>query len=205
LNETLIGSGKHVAIPINETRPVFPEGWTPDGKQIVIRTGNAVRLVPALQGGASAAGESKAQTVFDETFVVDQIRVSRDGKWVAYTSQESGRPQIMVASFPSFTDRRQISTGADGASQPLWRADGRELFFLARDLYLMAVDVKPGATLETGSVHRLFPTTLNTTSQVHMYAVTRDGKKFLLRESLRGESNTVEPLYIVANWTSLVR
>ena len=122
---------------------------------------------------------------------------------MAYTSQESGQTQINVASFPAFTNRRQIST--DGAVQPLWRSDGKELFFLgARDRALMAVDVKSGATLETGPARMLFqasfipfPITVN-----YSYAATRDGQRFLLLEPA-GSTSAVDPLYVVTNWTSL--
>ena len=70
---------------------------------------------------------------------------------------------------------------------------------------MMAVDVTPGATLETGPVRTLFETSLNPTSQVHYYAVTRDGKRFLVREGVGSERTPNEPLYIVTNWTSLIR
>jgi Tol biopolymer transport system component len=104
---------------------------------------------------------------------------------VAYTSQESGQPQINIASFPAFNDRRQISTGGDGAVQPLWRADGKELFFLRSDRMLMAVDVKLGSTLETGPIRALFQTSVVANAGVHLYAVTGDGRRFLTRETTR--------------------
>jgi eukaryotic-like serine/threonine-protein kinase len=136
-----------------------------------------------------------------------QVRVSPDGRWVAYTSFESGQQsEVYVAAFPSFTDRRQISSGSGpGAVQALWRSDGRELFFLGRDRRLMALDVESGATLRTGLARVLFESAFNTTSQTHMYAVTQDGKRFLVREPLGGDNTAIEPLYIVTNWTSLVR
>ena len=134
---------------------------------------------------------------------IDTVRVSPDGKWVAYMTFESGQPEINVASFPAFTDRRQISTGA--AVQPLWRGDGKELFFLARDQKLMAVDVKAGSTLETGPVRTLFQTSVNPIAQAHFYAATRDGQKFLIREPVRTNNGAVEQLYVVTNWTSLVQ
>jgi hypothetical protein len=167
-------------------------------------SGGVVSLLPALQEGASKAESSKPQTVFNETYNTDTFRVSPDGKWVAYRSGEAGSPEIIVASFPAFTDRRQISTGSAGAVQPLWRADGKELFFLSRDQKLMAVDVKAGATLETGPVRTLFQTSLNPSAGLHLYAVTRDGQKFLIREPVGNNSAAVEQLYVVTNWTSLV-
>ena len=69
----------------------------------------------------------------------------------------------------------------------------------------MVLDVESGATLRTGQVRPLFESTINTTAQAHMYAVTRDGKRFLVREAIGSEQTAIEPLYIVTNWTSLVR
>jgi Tol biopolymer transport system component len=123
---------------------------------------------------------------------------------VAYTSNESGQPEISVATFPGFTDRRQISTGGIGAVQPLWRADGRELFFVTRNAKLMSVDVMAGATLATGPVRELFQAVVSSSAVIQSYAATRDGKRFIVREQTRLE-DAVEQLFVVTNWTSLVR
>jgi serine/threonine protein kinase/Tol biopolymer transport system component len=203
LFETLIGSGKHAAIP-NDGKQERIEDWTRDGKQqLVTRADRAMSLLAAPQEGAAKAGESTPQQILNERYPIDQVRVSPDGKWVAYTSAESGQPEINVASFPGFTDRRQISTS--GGRQPLWRADGKELFFVTPDQILMATEVKGGAKLEMGPVRTLFQTTLNTTAQVHMYAVARDGQRFLIREPAGRQTGAVEQLYVVTNWTSLVK
>jgi Tol biopolymer transport system component len=199
--ETLIGSGKQTPIP-EDGKQTLLEAWTPDGKQLLMRAGSLLSLLPAPQEGAAKPGEIKAQKIFEEKYGTDEFRISPDGKWVAYMSRESGQPEIDVAAFPAFTNRRQISIG--GAVQPIWRADGKELFFLANDRKLMAVDVKAGATLETGPVRTLFQTNVAQSNQVHHYAVTRDGKRFLLREAVGSNTGAVEQLYLVTNWTSLV-
>jgi hypothetical protein len=198
---TLVGSGQHAAIPGSEQNRL--EDWTRDGRQLVTYAGRVLSLLPAPEEGASQAGEGKPQTVFEEPYLVSQIRVSPDGRWVAYTSDESGQPQINVASFPAFTNRRQISS--DTAVQPLWRSDGKELFFLGLlDRALMAVDVKSGATLETGPPRMLFQTPpLFRTPATYSYAATRDGQRFLLVEPA-GSTKAAEPFYVVTNWTSLV-
>jgi serine/threonine protein kinase/Tol biopolymer transport system component len=199
---TLIGSGKHTPIPGAGEDTL--EDWA--DKYLLTRRGRAVSLLPAPEESPSSASAAiKAQEVLNEPYAVDTFQVSPDGKWVAYTSLESSQPEIIVASFPAFTDRRQISTGGAGAVQPRWRADGRELFYVTRDERVVAVDVKAGATLETGPVQTLFQATINTAFQVHMYAVTRDGKRFLIREPVGRETGTVEQLYVVTNWTSVLR
>ena len=85
---------------------------------------------------------------------IDQTHVSPDGRWVAYNSLESGSLEVYVAAFPSFPQKRQLSAG--GGAQPQWRGDGKELYYLAPDRKLMDVDVRSGATLETGVPHALF-------------------------------------------------
>ncbi|HET9362497.1 MAG TPA: protein kinase [Vicinamibacterales bacterium] len=199
---TLIGSGKHTPIPGAGEDSL--EDWA--DKYLLTRRGGAISLLPAPEESPSSVSAAiKAQEVLNEPYAIDTLQVSPDGKWVAYASLESGQPEVIVASFPAFTDRRQISTGGSGAVQPRWRVDGRELFFVTRDEQLMAVDVKAGATLDTGPVRTLFQTAINTASQVHMYAVTRDGKRFLIREPVGRETGAVEQLYVVTNWTSLLR
>ena len=206
LFETLIGSGRQTAIPNDGKQPFWLHDWTRDGQHLVVHDAGAVSLLPAPQESPSKTGASAPRPIFKEPYSTDQMRVSPDGKWVAYTSWESGLPEINVASFPAFTDRRQISTGGSGAVQPLWRADGNELFFLKRgDQTLMAVDVERGATLQTGPVRTLFQTSLNPASGVHMYAVTRDGQRFLIREPAGRNRDAIEQLYVVTNWTSLLQ
>jgi serine/threonine protein kinase/Tol biopolymer transport system component len=199
--ETLIGSGKQNVIP-HRGEGSFSD-WTRDGKHLVINTRiGMVGMIPAPQeDGSTEAGS--IETLLQERYVIDQLRVSPDGKWVAYTSAESGQSEITVATFPAFTDRRQISIA--GGVQPLWRRDGKELFFLSRDQTLNAVDINTSAGLKIGPVRALFQTSVNTTNQVHMYAVTSDGQRFLIRELANRERDAVEQLQIATNWTSLVR
>ena len=202
--ETAVGSGQYTALPGEKSSLL--EDWTNDGKYLVIRTGRSVKLLTVPQPGSPSKGDDKPQTILEVPFGDDQMRVSLDGKWVAYTSFESGQqPEVYVAAFPSFTDRRQISSGSGaGAVQALWRSDGRELFVLGRDRRLMALDIEPGASLRTGHARQLFESNVIPSSQTHMYAVTRDGKRFLVREPVGSESVVSEPLYIVANWPWLM-
>jgi len=203
LLETVIGTGKHTIVPMTDTRVQFPLDVTPDGKQVVLRAGRTISLLPFSPGSASKGEGAKPQPIFEDAYNVDIVRVSPDGKWVAYTSQESGRAEVNLASFPAFGDRRQIST--TGGVQPTWRADGQELFFVTPTDQLMAVDVvTAGTTLRTGAVRMLFQTSLAQFGGSVGYAVSRDGQKFLIREPPGRASGSIEQLYIVTNWTSLV-
>lgn len=87
----------------------------------------------------AASGERTAGPFLKTAFHKTAARFSPDGRWVAYTSNESGRSHVYVTSFPKADFRRQIST--DGGEKPEWRRDGRELFFVSTDGRLMASDV----------------------------------------------------------------
>jgi eukaryotic-like serine/threonine-protein kinase len=202
LYETLIGSGRHTPIPGGESQNL--EDW--HDKTLVIRNFRRVGTLVVPDAGNSAADAGKPDEILETSAPIDTIRVSPDGKWVAYASFESGKSEVYVAAFPSFTNRRQISSGSGpGAVQPLWRADGKELFFVSRDRGMMAVDISAGPTLEPGVPRRLFETSVNATSSFHNYAVTRDGQRFLIRLGLDSKSAELDPLYVVTNWTSLIQ
>jgi Tol biopolymer transport system component len=205
LYQTVIGSGKQTLITNDALAGFNLRDWTPDGTQLVLRRTGTVGVLPVPKEGEAAATAASLKILVNEPYAIEQLRVAPDRKWVAYTSNESGQPEVNIASFPAFGDRRQISTGGAGAVQALWRADGKELFYVTRERKMMAVDAtSAGSTLRTGQPHVLFETTLNPNNAVHLYAVSSDGKRFFVRETLSREGS-VEPLYVVTNWTSLLR
>lgn len=145
----------------------------------------------------SAKPERKSQLLFQRKFVQDEPHVSPDERWIAYSSQESGRWEVYAASFPSFGDIRQVSN--NGGGEPQWRGDGKELYYLALDGNMMAVDVKAGPTIETGVPRTLFATGVRANPFNDQYAVTPDGKKFLVLEPLQ---QAEKPMTVVWNWNS---
>jgi Tol biopolymer transport system component len=193
---------RQVVIGTGDT-PVFGDGkanrlddLSRDGKLLVYHAanGNEISVLPL-------SGDRKPQVVFQSPFQKDQVRLSPDGRWVAYTSFDSGQPEVYLAAFPSFTDRRQVSAG--GGLMPRWRKDGRELYYISLDRRMMAVEIKAGSTLETGTVKQLFqlPGGLVISATNYLWTVTGDGQKFLIRETA-GASNAgaIEPIHIVINW-----
>ncbi|MEP6995677.1 MAG: protein kinase, partial [Acidobacteriota bacterium] len=106
-------------------------------------------------------------------------RLSPDGRWLAYESAESGDHEIFIRSFPEAKDRRQISAG--GGSQPRWRGDGKELFFISPDRKLMAVDVRTEPAFSAGNPHVLFQTRILPLVEArNHYDVTADGRRFVV-------------------------
>ena len=121
---------------------------------------------------------------------------SSDGRWVAYETDESGRSEIVVQPFPAPSGKWQLSTG--GGTQPRWRADGKELYFIAPDGTLVAVTVAAsGSTFEAGKPVALFPTRLQILSDKAQYAVSRDGR-FLMNQTR--EESTAVPITLIQNW-----
>jgi hypothetical protein len=126
------------------------------------------------------AGDRKLRLVANIPGIPDQVPVSPDGRWIAFNSDETGRWEVYVASFPEFSSKQQISP--DGGVQPLWRRDSRELFYLSPQGKLMAVEMvaRGSATLEARPPRVLFQTGLNPSPQFGEYAVTPDGERFLV-------------------------
>ena len=203
IRETVIGSGRE-SVVYADGKTGFLEDWTRDGKRLLIRSGDTVSAVAAPEEGSAKSAESKPQVLLDTPFLKDQFRVSPDGKWVVYNvTDTSATPYLNVAEFPSFNNRRQVTVAA--ADQPLWRSDGKELFFNDGYGNVMSMEVKDGATFETGPVRKLFHSGLPRSQQVQLFAVTRDGQRFLVLEPPGVTANTIEQLYVIANWPAVMK
>jgi Tol biopolymer transport system component len=144
-------------------------------------------------------GEHTSRLIDDSPYIKDQSHVSPDGRWIAFHANESGRYEVYVATFPAFTDRRQVSR--DGGLQPLWRNDGKELFYLELNGRLMALPVKTGPSIEIGAPRVLFQTAIRP-AQVNQYAVAAGGQRFLVLEP---ERTAGEPLTFVLDWTARLK
>jgi len=169
--------------------PKYAYEWLKDGSIFFINAnGKTFYQLPAT-------GERKPVALLTSEFDKDEPRISPDERWVAYNSLESGRWEVYVAAFPSFAGKRQVSLS--GGCQPLWRKDGKELFYLTLDGKLMAAEVKGGETLQTGAPQVLFQTPTRVNPILGQYRVTADGKRFLLGEPV---NEGPEQLTVVLNW-----
>jgi hypothetical protein len=171
---------------------------TPDGSHAIYASGSSgVRDLWVLPPGGKPslfAHSPKANNV--------QAQISPNGRWAAWTSYESGRDEVYVASFPTPSVKLQIST--DGGVQPRWRRDGSELFYLSTDQMLMAVPILNPQTLQHGSPKALFRTRLlaqgsQTVIFETLYDVSRDGQKFLMNVD---PGDPGPPYTVVLNWTA---
>jgi eukaryotic-like serine/threonine-protein kinase len=126
---------------------------------------------------------------------------SPDGRWVAYASNETGRWEIFVTSFPDARGKWQVSTG--GGEQPRWRGDGKELFYLSGESKIMAVPVTTGTKFDVGTPVELFQATPRqpvVSADLFVYDVSRDGQRFLINSPVK-QAET-QPMSIVLNWSA---
>jgi eukaryotic-like serine/threonine-protein kinase len=174
----------------------WADDWSADGRFLVYtelapKTGTDVWMAPL-------EGERKPFPYLNTTFNEKETRFSPDGRWVAYVSDESGTNEVYVQAFQEPGTKWRISSA--GGSQPVWRGDGKELFYLAADNKLMAVPLRAGTSFEAGlpvSLFRIDP------AVEHAYDVTADGQRFLVNTSLlRAESL---PITVEINWTAQFR
>lgn len=176
----------------------YPDDWSPDGQYIVYTTDprpGAYDL--AMLRVADLQVASLLATPFREM----QGRISPDGRWLAYTSDETGRAEVHLRAFPSGTAHMQISSA--GGSEPLWRGDGRELFYLANDGRLMAVDVRAaGPRLEPGPPRALFETNVPAYGVPYLtsYVATADGQRFLF--NMPAGDPTPPAITVMLHWNA---
>jgi serine/threonine protein kinase/Tol biopolymer transport system component len=176
-----------------------PTDWSRDGRYIIYR-----------QSDPKTQFDIWALPLFDEQppFPLLQSEanesagtLSPDGHWLAYHSDESGRYEVYVQSFPSGGGKQRISTG--GGVWPCWRGNGKELYYRAPDDKLMAAPVTGQSSLAAGAPVALFEFRSGGLPDQPYYAADSDGQRFLLNAIVGTETNA--PLTIVVNWTAGVK
>ena len=189
------GSGTERLLLESTDATAYPSSVSPDGRYLLYE-----RRVNQKEPGAHIwvlplYGEEKPYPVLEDALDQRAPTVSPDGKWLAYQSNESGRPEIYITSFPAAGAKWQVS--GNGGIVPKWRRDGKELFFLDSLDNMVAVDVNmSGNVVKLGALHILFQAA-GVPRDFGPYDVTADGKKFLITSGLK---EGTEPLALVQNW-----
>jgi len=161
---------------------VWPVSWSPDGRNILFvrnaeSTGNDIWVLPL-------AGDRKPYPFLQTRAAENWAAFSPNGKWIAYSSTESGDAEVYVTTFPASARKWLVSTG--GGFQARWRRDGTELYYLAPDRRLMVAAVNSTATgFEVRGVSPLFDIRLPY-APYHAYDVTPDGQRFLVNTLVLG-------------------
>jgi hypothetical protein len=173
---------------------LIPNSWSLGDKQILITYqspgGYHLALLPVEGGPAVPFQKGRGNQVDGQ--------ISPDGRWVAYASDESGTWEIYVTTFPSAAGKWQVSRG--GGTEPRWRGDGKEIFYVAPGGMITFVPVSTLGEFSTGSPTALFQfhgrAPISSTDSFS-YDVTKDGKRFLVNRYVKPEKIT--PLTIVLN------
>ena len=182
------------------TCTVWPNGWSADGRFIAYTLRGSFPLtsdvwVLPLSGDRNPF--SLAQTAFLEAAGV----FSPDGKWIAYTTNEAGQPDVYVQPFLRPGGKYPVSK--DGGTLPAWRADGKELFYVTSGGTLMSVPIDATDHFKAGVPQALFAFRLGAPTFNQVYAVTKDGKRFLV--NARPQQSSAAPLTVVLNWTAAIQ
>jgi eukaryotic-like serine/threonine-protein kinase len=173
-----------------------PNDWSPDGRYLLYQDSSQkdfdLWVLPLFE-------ERKPELFLQTDYAENYGRFSPDGHWITYVSNESGKREVYVRSFPAAGGKWQISNG--GGFQPHWRRDGKELFYLTSDKKLMAVEVNGSSgTFEAGIPRALFDLRINSTNGFSDFDVTADGQHFLVNTLV--EQNARSPVTVVMNWTA---
>jgi len=189
-----------------------PRSWSRDGRYLFYddfdsKTGrSSVRVLPL-------EGDKKPLPLQPPDFDEGSGQISPDGRWLAYASDETGRPEVYIRTFsPGSAGSRSVGGGkwlisSGGGTDPRWRDDGKEIFYLTSDGKVMAVELSAGPALQAGTPKVLFqgpplifPFGVSMPSQ---WGVTADGKRFLFE--VPAASGALTQFTVVLNWPSLLK
>ena len=204
LSKPIDGSSAEEVV-VTSGYPVFPWFWSPNAKTLLYNDfdpdqGNQVFLKPVT-------GES--QPLVQGPFQVEFASWSPDGRWIAYNTDESGRQEVYVVSYPGLGNKTRIST--DGGMHPLWAPSGKELYYrtapsveslsaraFTQHVRLMAVPVETSPTFRAGTPRMLFQGPYFASG--HDYAVTPDGKGFIMIRETESQAGPTE-MRVILNWS----
>lgn len=179
-----------------------PTSWSPDGAYLAFdrrspdgKTRTDIGLLP--MSGTEHKPVMLLATAADER----EAQFCPVGHWIAYTSDETGRDEVYVTSYPQAANRWQVSIA--GGEAPRWSGDGRELYYLSLDRQLMLADVTPAPSVfQVGAVRPLFATRANLKPMSAPFAVTKDGKRFLI--DTPPDPNPA-PLTLLVHWPATLQ
>ena len=195
----LTGSGEQEVLHRIDQEAILSD-WSNDGNLIFfgVDSPNNASDVWILE----MTGERKTYPFLNGPFNEAQAQLSPDGRYLAYSSDESGQFEIYIQTFPERSEKWQISSR--GGSDPVWRSDGKELFYLSSAQQMMSVEISSGETFAPALPRTLFPVVvLFPVGPRNHYAVKADGSAFYIvapRDQLSLPSTTV-----VVNWMKQMR
>lgn len=196
LRKAANGGGEEEILLEGDDRNRVATDWSADGRFILFGVGDSATT--GEMWVLPLEGDRKPQRLVEGNFVAANGRFSPDGRWVAYNSDETGRQEIYVTSFPKGAGKWQIS--GNGGTLPIWSHDGKELFYWALDNTLVSVPMTVTKdAVEAGAPHPLFRLShaLGNVGLVSPYDVTGDSQRFMVIEAAQAAN---KPITLVTNW-----
>jgi len=199
------GAGQEELLLGATTSGAAPSSWSPDGRFLLYQTGNSqafggsenqdIFLLPLTGNPQERTPVPFLQTPFRER----NAQFSPDGKWVAYQSNESGRDEVYIQAFPSTGAKWQVSNNQ--GTQPRWRGDSRELFFMSETTQRMWVaGIRASAgRVEIETPQPLFPV-LGFPGPSYVYDVTPDGQRFVVVSPPGAGAQGTSAINIISDW-----
>jgi Tol biopolymer transport system component len=174
----------------------WPLDWSKDGLFLLYQRSD-LKTKWDLWALPMTGSERTPVVVANSPFAERMGQFSPDGRWLAYETNESGRPEIVAQAFPKATGRFPVSIS--GGTAPRWRPDGNEIFFIGPDGMVMAVPITTtGSSFEAGKPVALFPTDIAAQPFKSQYAVLRDGR--FIVNNLQPEEAAAAPITLILNW-----
>ena len=177
---------------------LMPTDWSTD-KRFVLYTFSGTFPATSDIWALPLFGDREPFPVISTKFRELQGTFSPDGQWIAYYTDQTGQQNVYLQPFPRAGAKHRISP--NGGRNPRWRADGRELFYLDAAGAMTAVPIDLTASSPAGTPTTLFPA--GVVSNNNMYAVTKDGQRFLVNRPQNAATAT--PLTVIVNWTSTLQ
>ncbi len=194
------GTGEAIALVESEHRLYNPD-WSRDGRYLVYERHNPETLPDIRYVELQADGDVSEPVTFLGTPDIEGFpKLSPDSRFLAYSSNESGRDEIYVRPFPDGAGKWQASV--NGGTQPRWRSDGRELYYVEGST-LMAVSVSTESAFTLGQPQALFesPGIGGTVSGSGGYDISADGQRFVRAAPVEGNEESAPPaIRVVENW-----
>jgi dipeptidyl aminopeptidase/acylaminoacyl peptidase len=187
----------------------FASAWSPSDQALIFveEAGDGSTDIMVMPPSGDRRPRPLIQTRFNEAYP----DLSPDGRWLAYASDESNRPEVYVQPYPGPGSRQPVS--ANGGTGPAWSRNGRELFYTTTQTVggqatltkMMAVPVTFQPTFTAGTPHQLFEGRYGATAGIRSYDVTADGKRFLMVQQKERPALDASEIILVQNWLEEVK
>jgi Tol biopolymer transport system component/predicted Ser/Thr protein kinase len=179
----------------------YPASWSADGKSLAYLESLPQDAINRIWT-KPMPGPGEPNKLIESKFALRDAEFSPDGRWMVYTSNESGAVEVYVQAFPGPGEKHKISTA--GGVNPAWARSGRELFYLeprpSGKLAMMAVDFAAGGAFKPSTPHALFEGDWESTTPLRSYDVTPDGQHFIMFRTEPPPDERVTKLNVVLNW-----